>query len=217
VIEALPMLRVMTGSNYKVEEDGKAMAGLLGITGKDGLCYQPVKDRPWAFFEEPTRKIGKPYSDIFGEARQILAYAAWHQHDKNPLWRKLTDKKVRRLREMTLGKDDTFYFRLSRGYTPWDKNPKEGPVVPIGDHNVYDPSQGMTGTAASYIVGWMPMAGAIWKQIAQDEEAFELGGGLARYLYRYGKMIDPDTGRFLADHESHVTHSLLSQLLGAGG
>jgi DUF1680 family protein len=25
-------------------------------------------------------------------------------------------------------------------------------------------------------------------------------------------MIDPDTGRFLADHESHVTHSLLSQL-----
>ena len=212
VIEALPMLRVMTGSTFNIDQDGKAMGSILKSTGKDGLGYQPVENRPWAFFDEPTRKIGKPYNDIFGEARQSLAFAAWYQHDGNPMWKELAARKDRRLGQMTLKKFDTDYFRLSRGYTPWDVDPTSGPVVPIGDHNVYDASKGMVGTPASYIVGWMPQAGAIWYRLTDDPEFMKLSGGLARYLYLYGEMIDMNNGKFLADHESHISHSLLSNL-----
>ena len=213
VIEALPMLRTMTGSTYNIEVDGKAMGSILMVTGKDGLCYQPIENRPWAFFEEPTRKIGKPYSDIFGEGRQLLTYAAWYQHDNNPMWKKLAERKIKKLQSMTLKKDDgTLFFRLSRGYTPWDEDPTQGPIIPIGDHNVYDLEKGMVGTAASYIVGWIPQAGGIWYRVTGDKAALTLAKGLADYLYKHAGMIDPATGQWLADHESHVSHSLFSNL-----
>ena len=92
--EALPMLRVMTGSTNNIEIDGKIIGSLVHVTGKDGLCYYPVANRPWAFFEEATRKKASPYADIFGEGRQLLAYSVWYQHDKNPLWRKLAERKI---------------------------------------------------------------------------------------------------------------------------
>ena len=45
-LEAIPGLRVMSGSTINAEIDAKFMASLFHITGKDGLCYHPVKDRP---------------------------------------------------------------------------------------------------------------------------------------------------------------------------
>jgi hypothetical protein len=127
------------------------------------------------------------------------------------LWKKLAEKKTRRLLEMTLKKDDTFYFRLLRGFTPWD-DPTKGDVVPVGDHNVYEKGRGMVGTPATCIVGWIPQAGGIWYRLTKEECFRELAEGLAKYLYRYGEMIDPDTGKYLADHETHITHSLLANL-----
>jgi len=138
--------------------------------------------------------------------------AVWYQHDKNSIWKDIEERKIRRLSEMTLKKDDTQYFRLSRGYTPWDTEPTKGPVIPIGDHEVYSPDQGMTGTPAAYIAGFLPQAGANWYRITGHQPALDLGGGLARYLQSHGKMLDADTGKVLADHYTHVTHSLLSNL-----
>jgi hypothetical protein len=211
IVEALPMLRALTGSSYNIEIDGKEMGSFVHATGRDGLCYYPVENRPWSFFDEATQRIGKPYADIFHEGRQILAYARWYEHDRNPLWKKLAEKKVQTLRQMTLKQGDTYYFRLGRGYTPWDKDRTKGTVVPIGDHKDYEGDR-MVGTPAAYISGFIPQAGALWYRLVKMEEALELGGGLARYLYRYGELLDPETGKFLADHETHTTHSLLGNL-----
>ena len=211
ITETIPMLRVMTGSTYNIDMDEKAMMSFVRVTGEDGLCYYPVENRPWAFFDDFTKTIGKPYSDIFAEGRQLLAYASWYQHDRNPLWVRLAEKKTHRLLEMTLKKNETFYFRLLRGFTPWD-DPKKGEVVPVGDHNVYERGKGMVGTPASCIVGWIPQAGGIWYRLTQEESFRKLSEGLAKYLYLYGEMIDPNTGEYLADHETHITHSLLSNL-----
>jgi hypothetical protein len=211
ILEAIPLLRVMTGSTKNIDVDEKAVMSIVRITGKDGLCYQPVENRPWAFFDEFTKTLRQPYCDIFGEGRQLLTYARWYQHDHNPLWKELALRKTHRLIEIALEKEGTLYFRLSRGYTPWD-DPKIGPVVPIGDDAVYDARKGMVGTPASYIVGWIPQAGGIWYRLTKEKPFQELSRGLARYLQIYGEMIDPDSGKFLADHSTHVTHSLLSNL-----
>jgi len=125
--------------------------------------------------------------------------------------KQLAEKKTRRLLEMTLEKDDTFYFRLSRGYTPWD-DPKKGDVIPVGDHNVYEKGKGMVGTPAAVISGWIPQAGGMWYRLTKEKPFEDLSKGLARYLYLYGEMIDAKTGKFLADHETHITHSFLSNL-----
>ncbi len=207
--EALAGLRVVTGSAFNLDVDGKIIASLVHNTGKDGLCYYPIEN-PGAFFEEETRKVGKPYSDVFGEGRQLLAYAAWYQHDKNPMWKELAERKIRRLLELSLPHEDTIFFRRSRGYIAGDK--AEGEIVPIADTGVYPVEQGMTGAPASYIAGFFPQAGANWYRLTGHEPALELAGGLANYLFKYGKMIDAETGRYLADHYTHISHSLLANL-----
>ena len=211
ILEAIPLLRVMTGSTNNIDVDAKAVMSIVRVTGRDGLCYQPVENRPWAFFDEFTKTLRQPHCDVFGEGRQLLTYARWYQHDHNPLWKELALRKTRRLIEMAIEKEGTLYFRLSRGYTPWD-DPKIGPIVPIGDDEMYDARKGMVGTPASYIVGWIPQAGGIWYRLTQEKPFQELSRGLSRYLQLYGEMLDPDSGKFLADHSTHVTHSLLSNL-----
>jgi hypothetical protein len=214
--EALPRLRVMTGSKHNLDIDGKLIGSLVHITGKDGLCYYPVENRPWAFFEEVTRKVGKPYADVFGEGRQLLAYATWYQHDRNPLWKELAERKIRRLTELALRREDTLYFRLSRGYIPGDV--AEGPIVPLADSGVYPVEQGMTRTPATYICGYFPMAGFNWYHLTGNESALKLGGGLARYLQIHGKMLDENTGDpVVTDHPGHLTKSILANLVYAIG
>jgi hypothetical protein len=70
----------------------------------------------------------------------------------------------------------------------------------------------MVGTPATYIVGFFPMAGGIWYRLTKDELLKDFSRGLAQYLYRYGEMLEPQTGKFIADHDTHVTHSLLANL-----
>lgn len=115
--EALPMLRVMSGSRQNLAVDGKIIGTLVRFTGKDGLVYHPVKDRPWAYIDPVTEKTGKPYADMFGEGRQLRAYAAWYQHNHNPLWKQLAEKKIERLLEISVRKCCTcsvdYVFRIA--------------------------------------------------------------------------------------------------------
>ena len=95
--ESVVMMRAMTGSDWNTEGDQKLMSSLVRFTGPDGLFYVPVRDRPWAYIDPVTQKIGKPFADAFAEGRQLRALATWYQHDKNPLWKELADRKVKRL------------------------------------------------------------------------------------------------------------------------
>ncbi len=71
----------------------------------------------------------------------------------------------------------------------------------------------MTGTPATYISGFIPMAGAAWHRLTGDPSALELGRGLALYLYRHGEMLNPNTGfPTVVDHPGHLTKSILSNL-----
>ena len=210
-VEALPLLRVMTGNNDNLEIDGKIIASLVRYTGKDGLVYQPVENRPWAYFDPMTKSIGKPFSDIFGEARQARAYAMWYQHDRNPLWKKLAQRKIKRMLELSIRKDDGRYLSAGRGYSPWYKETGTGPIIAVGDAGaVYS---GMTGTAAAHVQCWWAHAGATWYRLDGDKEALELAGGLTRYLRRHGQVLEDNTGRPLIGLDGYLSHSLLGTLL----
>lgn len=126
------------------------------------------------------------------------------------MWKEIAERKIRRLLELSLPKDDTIYFRRSRGYVPGDL--AEGELVPIADTGVYDVEKGMTGAPATYISGFMPQACANWYRLTGFKPALELGGGLANYLFKHGKMMEYDTGRYETDHYTHISHSLLANL-----
>jgi len=57
-------------------------------------------------------------------------------------------------------------------------------------------------------VHFTPQAAINWYRLTGNESALDLGRGLANYLSRHGRMIDPDTGEPLMDHFAHLSHSL---------
>jgi hypothetical protein len=214
--ESVVLMRAMTGSQWNTEGDQKLMGSLVRYTGKDGLFYVPVKNRPWAYIDPVMQKAGKPHADTFAEGRQLRTFATWYQHDHNPLWKQIADRKVRRLRELAVKKDDTLYFKLARGYSPWYRETGKGPVVALGDVGQVFPS--MTGDGAANMVCWMPQAGATWYRVTGNRDALELAGGLARYLYRDPEFFDRRTSRFgnYSTFFTHCMNSLLSYALVAG-
>lgn len=159
--EALPLLRTMCGSDFNLDVDGRIIGALVAITGRDGLCYQPVEGRPWAYLDERTRDAGQPYADIFGEGRQLRAYAVWFAHDGNPLWSELAERKAAKMLALAVPVDDGVFFRVGRGFTPTDKDPSRGELVPVADVGNYDAAAGMTGSPAAYIGGWTPGRGEL--------------------------------------------------------
>jgi hypothetical protein len=205
--ESVLMMRVMTGSDWNTEGDQKLMASLVRFTGPDGLFYVPVKDRPWAYIDPVTQKIGKPFADAFAEGRQLRALATWYQHDKNPLWKEIADRKIKRLLELAIRKDDTLYFKLARGYSPWYVETGEGPVAALGDvGQVFD---SLSGDAAANMICWMPQAAATWYQVTGNKDALKLARGLARYLYMDEVFFDRKKGKF-HNYGTFFTHSMNS-------
>ena len=210
--EALPLLRGMSGSTQNLEIDGKIIGAIVAVTGEDGFAYQPV--RPWAFYDPRAKAEGKPFNDMFGEGRQLQAYAVWYMHDHNPLWKKLADRKIERMLQMAIETDDrTLYFWKGRGYHPGDTDPRQGEMHTVADvGGARSPEQGMVGAPATYMVGWTPQAAMNWYVLTHNKQGRRLAEGLAVYLQRHGRMTDDVTGEFLASHPAHVTHSLLANL-----
>jgi hypothetical protein len=205
--ESVVMMRAMTGSSWNTAGDQMLMSSLVRFTGPDGLFYVPVKDRPWAYIDPVTQKIGKPFADAFAEGRQLRALATWYQHDHDPMWKEIADRKVKRLLELAIKKDDTLYFKLARGYSPWYVETGEGPVAALGDvGQVFD---SLTGDAAANMVCWMPQAAATWYKVTGNKDALALARGLSRYLYQDEVFFDRKKKRF-HNYGTFFTHSMNS-------
>jgi hypothetical protein len=209
--EALPMLRSMCGSDFNLQVDGRIIGALVNHIGKDGFTYQP--QRRWANYDPTTAAAGMPFNDIFGEGRQLRAFAVWYMYDRNPLWKQLAERKIQRMLQMSIRNEDgTIYFWRGRGYMPGEDDPKRGRIHNVADAGGARLNNEMTGSPAAYIAGWTPQAGSTWHHLTGSQPALELAAGLARYVQRHGRIIDDQTGEFLADHPAHVTHTLLSNL-----
>ena len=139
-LEALPLVRIMSGSDYNLDVDAKIMESYLRGAGPDGLYYCPVANRPWSFYSEwnaaeEVKTIREPYGFIFGEGRLIMGMCMWYQHDHDPRWTPLIEKKIDRLLEMGYKEDDAISF--DRLFLPGQVFTKEPPVgydywVPYG-------------------------------------------------------------------------------------
>ena len=113
--ESLLLLRIMSGSTDNLEIDKGWMQSRLDITGEDGIVYWLPSMLVNTNYPPPFEE---PYSSVESEGRHILALSMWYQHDKNPLWRTLIEKKVQRLTELAVKEEDYAYF-TNRPYLPF--------------------------------------------------------------------------------------------------
>ena len=66
-LEALPLLRVMSGSSLNMEADAKFMASMLHMTGEDGCIYTP-KEKGLHPMYPPD--LQEPFADLRGDGRE---------------------------------------------------------------------------------------------------------------------------------------------------
>lgn len=200
-LESLVLMRVMTGSMYNASIDNKLMGSMLHLTAADGFFYSPYSkgayNPDYIGGAPPGQDIisatQQPFTSIWEEERQIIALTMWYQQSGNPLWQELIEKKIKRLSELAVWKDDGCYFSR-RFYVLGDKGPIEGPQ-PMGSWALFDAMFGTHGLS-------------LYHRLTGHEPALDMAGALVRRALNDDQAFAPD-GRWLTHHFHTNTGALI--------
>jgi hypothetical protein len=106
-LEALPRMRAMSGSEQNLDVERSMMEAFLERIGPHGLLYYPAMS--------PDQPPETAYA--VGCARMILAMAAWHEREPDPVWPLLIGNMARGLDRMAVRRFHYAYFPLESGYS----------------------------------------------------------------------------------------------------
>ena len=128
-MEALPLLRPITGNTLNSEVEQRWMESSLHRIGPDGLTYEPLKGRPWAL-----RGIGQRFRDVIkGEqfidpcfgGRLISSMMLYYRMDRNPMWKEEAERLADGFADLAIDCGRYAYYSPS-AYVA-DKNSTEDP------------------------------------------------------------------------------------------
>ena len=209
-LEAMPLLRMICGSQTNIEVDKGFMECLLGRTGDDGCVYTPLT--ALANPEFGPLPMDEPFGDIMGEGRLILAMCMWHQRDQNPLWPALIEKKIKRLTDLAVQEDDYVYFPRKENYIlcNYFTRSEKGPLAPEREgivSHIWTPkdvnSHGISFMAARSMCMYYRLTG--------HQPALDLAGKIIRGTMKRTPGFAAD-GRWLINHFHTSAASLLAML-----
>ncbi len=188
--EALPLMRLASGSDLNAHIDPVWMANALRQIGPDGLFYWPrcrwVKAVDWGRGYpdgEPTPERGEHYAVPLFCGRRIGAMTVYRQRDPDGPW----DGEIRRIVDglwsVAIDRGDYAYFPQGEFY-PGQPRVKDA-AMPVG--------------IWSSLVGWTIQGLAQYHRVSGYEPAVELAAKLSRYLVRHGRYYGPN-GEFLPNY-----------------
>lgn len=210
-LEALPLLRIMSGSTLSQDMDRSFMQSHLRLTADDGVIYTPPSlahnpNQPAPFVE--------PYGLVEAEGRSILTMCMWYQRDQNPFWRKLVEKKIKRLSELAVEEDDFVYFTTS---TPLDTDLDVRIWFTACDtaETLRDPSGGrgwFNDLIRAHEINFQCSRSlCVYYKLTGYEPALDLASKIIRGVLKVSKGFDED-GRWILSHFHTATASLLAML-----
>jgi hypothetical protein len=188
--EALPLMRLVSGSALNDQVDPVWMKSALRQIGPDGLVYWPffpwVKAPVWGrnyVSEQASPPPSDFYSVPFMCGRRIGAMTLYRQRDPSGPWDAEIRKIVQGLSSVAIDKGDYAYFPQGEFY------PKQARVrdaaIPVG--------------IWSSLVGWTIQGLAQYHRASGYQPACDLAGKLARYLVYHGRFYGPK-GEFLPNY-----------------
>ena len=200
--EALPLMRLASGSRQNIEVDKCWMEITIQMQGPDGLLYYPTKGRPWATEAMMISQTGPmPEGDQFSEpyvnGRMAAATAIYYHLTGDERWKQVGAGIVDGLAKQAVHREDYAYY--STGV--YGVNQLSDPDAPLPD-----PWTRMT-------FGWITLGLAQFYATTGYEPALELSGKLARFTRYHGGMFTPDykyTG--INGHIHGHLHPLLGML-----
>ena len=203
-MEALPLLRIITGSQYNNQVDFAWMTTLLRSIGPDGLIYMPLIGRPWAkFYRGPdgypnpvwkengqTTNIDDPSVKFIAQpwvatGRLLSTMVVYYNRDNNEIWKTTAQRVVDRLTTLAIHKDSFSYY-VEGSFEPnatVDKNAK----IPQGVQAGLSTGRLIQGLTHVY-------------KFMDYPPALELAGKLVSYLKDYAAFFDKD-GKFIENTE----------------
>jgi len=115
-MEALPLLRIITGSDLNMEVDRKWMEVAMRGTGPDGIVYTPLKGRPWALIGGAgynVTDVDEQFIQPFFPGRLLSAMMNYHRLDGGSLWQREAERVVDGLVSLAVDRATYAYFAPS--------------------------------------------------------------------------------------------------------
>jgi hypothetical protein len=111
-VEALPLLRLMSGSQADIDVQNGFMEAMLRNMADDGLVYDRARpDRPWnAGLGHGVEHWDEDYANIAGNGRLLVGLTYWHQWTGEPKWQALAKKTADRIRELAIVRNGVAYY-----------------------------------------------------------------------------------------------------------
>ena len=199
VMEALALLRYVSGSNENLQVDQRWKEVALHLIGPDGLAYWPVQGRAWG---EPGEGYTLPmlgdqsrgqYCTPGFMGRLVSLLGIYSMKDDDAVWEVQAKQMVDRLHELVVDKGD--YASL--------------PAASIAPGATVGPDAAMsTGTWAS-LNGWLIEGLAHHAKATGYEPSRTLALKLARFVMDHSGIFDPDGAFLVFDHFHHHSACVL--------
>ncbi len=111
-VEALPLLRLMSGSREGMELQNGFMEAMLKNMADDGLVYDRAgPQRPWnTGVGYGVKHWDEDYSCLAGDGRLLAGLTYWHQWTGEPKWRELAKKTAERMLELAVVRNEIAYY-----------------------------------------------------------------------------------------------------------
>lgn len=201
--EALPLLRMATGSSLNDHVDPIWMQVMLKEIGPDGLAYIPLKGRPWSFLSLPKSYVTPLWkADGTSDAglppdtpqvthpaycqRVITTMTLYYLRDKNPMWKVAIEKMIERLTALAVDKGDYAYWPRG-GLQPFSRYGADAPM-PVGFKAEETSGRAIMGLSQYY-------------RVTGYEPARVLASKLAHYLRFQSGYYEPDGPWLFGDPE----------------
>ena len=207
-MEALPLMRIISGSDLNAEVDRRWMEVALHQLGPDGLAYAPNWGRPWTyvrshFIPEGSQTETGHQIIPFYCGRLLSAMMVYHRRDGSSLWREAAERLVDGLAEVAVDRGRYAYYAPS---SHW---------VEKGSTYDYGREHPLMGAHVSFVALGLAH---VYRETGY-EPAITLAEKLIRYIVEEIHYIETD-GRFGSDRptasaQAHFhmhTYSLLAIL-----
>ena len=187
--EALPLLRMMTGSKKGLDIDQAWAANILKCIGPDGLCYIPLVGRPWDgigdsyYYSDMKGKNVQFYVNLLtGEARLMGTLATYYENTGDEVWNRTARGVVDALTKLAVVVDDWAFFPRSTPFYGEAPLTREKTQEAISD--ALQPTFGETKNDFPEHIGRMVTGLSQYYRVSGYEPAKQLSYRLVNYMRR---------------------------------
>jgi len=171
-VEALPLLRQMTGSGHMADWEQGMLASVVANCADDGMIYdRATAKRPWnSGVGYGVKGWNEDYANMAGNGRLITGLTYYYQMTGDDIWKQRARRAAERMLELAVVKDNRAYYPNVGLGNDFSYPRKSGWVHTNEPATFHEGSEG-----ATMFYHCQPLRGfARWYKLTGDERFLEL-------------------------------------------